>query len=158
LPTYTAVPITPRPYLLIPPPTSPKAESDDETQEISAPNSSLDPRAGPFYSPSEGNPSPGVFYRITVTLSHYPGGDLIKTPEFVQSVTRMDVLDLTEFLQTWGGPHLYYHSQRDDIAIAPRHFDYSLLQESGVVDSNGESYVLPLFSEWIRSNLHGAVS
>lgn len=152
------MPITPRPYLLIPPPTFPKAESDDETQEISSPNDSLEPRAGPFYSPSEGNPSLEVFYRITVTLSHYPGSDLIKTPEFVQNVTLTDVLDLTEFLQAWGGPHLYYRNQWDDIAIVPRRFDCWSLQELRIVDPNGGSHVLPLFSEWIRSNLHGTVS
>jgi len=98
--------ITPCPCRFTPPPTSPKAESDDETQ---APNYSLDPRAGPFYSPSEGRIPPGVLARVTITLSHYPGGDLIETPEFVQNVTPTDVLDLTEFLQDWGGPHLYYH-------------------------------------------------
>jgi hypothetical protein len=115
----------------------------------------LEPPAGPFSSPNEGNPSPAVFDRVTVTLSHHPGGDLIETPEFVQNVTPTDVLDLTEFLQDWGGPHLYYHDQWNNIAIVPRRFDYSSLQALGVIDPNGK---LPLFGEWIRSNLHGTVS
>jgi hypothetical protein len=128
---------------------SPKAESDNEEREISTPNYSLEPRAGPFYSPSDGISSQEVFFRVTVTLSHYPGGDLIKTPEFVQNVTLTDVLDLTEFLHTWGGPHLYYHDQWNDIAIVPPRFDYSSLQEVRVLTAVGESHVLPLFSEWI---------
>jgi hypothetical protein len=139
--------IPPRPYRFTPPSTSPKNETWDEERETFAPKYSLEPRAGPYYLPSEGKTSPEVLARVTITLSHYPGGDRIETSEFVQNVTLTDVLDLTEFLQTWGGPHLYYHDQSNDIAIVPPYVSYSSLQVLGVVGPNRESHVLPLFGE-----------
>ncbi|KIM74823.1 hypothetical protein PILCRDRAFT_827883 [Piloderma croceum F 1598] len=138
--------ITPRPYRFTPPPTSPKDDTRDEEREIFSPKYRFEPHAGPVYSPSERKTPPGVFKtRVTVTLSYYPGGDLIETPEFVQNVTLMNTLNLTEILQTWGGPHLYYHDKWNNIAIVPQRFGYSSLRALGVIDPNGESHVLPLF-------------
>jgi hypothetical protein len=137
---------------------SPKDDTWDEELEIFAPKDCLEPCTDLVYSPSEGETSPTALARVTVTLSHYPGGDLIETPEFVQSITPMGVLDLTEFLQTWGGPRLYYHNRWNDIAIVPQRFACSSLRALGVVGPNGESHVLPLFCEWIQSNLYGTVS
>jgi hypothetical protein len=128
--------ITPRPHRFTPPPTSPKDDTRDDC---------LEPCAGPGHSSSEGETPPAVLARVTVTLSHYPGGDLIETPEFVQSITPMSVLDLTEFLQTWGGPHLYCHDRWNNIDIVSPCLCYTSLQ--AVVHPNGETHVLPLFCE-----------